>query len=370
MTTADNKAGGGYRRLDSIDALRGWAAFLVIAFHVAAVPQPNLSVPKWLFPIVFNGGTGVILFFVLSAFSLGYAWQQQKQTKSPEIAFYLRRFFRIAPLFYFWVPIVLAQDLMLNKSHPLSQLFLSSTFLFNLFPGEEQGIVPASWTLGVEMPFYLVFPLLIATANTPPKAALLYLLSLIVANLWSKGSVHLGLEESIRIPFVFTHIIYNLPNFILGMVLFLTYEKSIKYQINHKAIRRIALLGAISLYAVMLQDSLARLIPGILFWQGVAHALLMVSAVLSHRGVLVNSVMIFLGTISYSLYLNHLFVIHLLEPLYRKIYLSTWPSLLSYSLCLVITLVLVITLSMLTYRFIEVPGIRYGKKIIRRWSLR
>ena len=88
------------RRLESIDALRGIAATYVVIFHVTRIPVPNLAVPDWLSMIVGGGGTGVTLFFVISAFSLCYTMPARLKEERPTLSFYRHRFFRIAPLFY------------------------------------------------------------------------------------------------------------------------------------------------------------------------------------------------------------------------------------------------------------------------------
>jgi peptidoglycan/LPS O-acetylase OafA/YrhL len=77
------------------------------------------------------------------------------------LSYGVSRFFRIAPLFYL---LVLATWLYAFRRfgirHGWDEIALSVTFLFNLVPGCETGVVRASWTVGVEMLFYLVFPFL------------------------------------------------------------------------------------------------------------------------------------------------------------------------------------------------------------------
>jgi len=54
--------------------------------------------------------------------------------------------------------------------HSVWEWTKSVLFVFNFFPGSEQGIVWASWTIGVEMVFYTVFPLLFARVRSFPRA--------------------------------------------------------------------------------------------------------------------------------------------------------------------------------------------------------
>lgn len=119
---------------------------------------------------------GVTMFFVVSAFSLCYMMPRHKREARPLVSFYLRRFFRIAPLFYFMIATTLfyhAQfmgvplDYWAAKSEAL---VASVFFVFNFLPGQQLGVVWASWTIGVEMPFYLLFPLLYRRFDNPYKA--------------------------------------------------------------------------------------------------------------------------------------------------------------------------------------------------------
>ena len=60
------------RRLEFLDALRGLAAAYVLMYHMVFVAQPNLALPRWVEKVAHAGGSGVTLFFIVSAFSLYY----------------------------------------------------------------------------------------------------------------------------------------------------------------------------------------------------------------------------------------------------------------------------------------------------------
>jgi len=86
------------KRLVFLDSLRGFAALFVVAFHsylVPAIQKPAL--PTWLSPAVFYGSSGVILFFVISAFSLSLTMPRH-EANGGLTSYYLSRLFRIAPL--------------------------------------------------------------------------------------------------------------------------------------------------------------------------------------------------------------------------------------------------------------------------------
>src|SRR4030043_652004 len=97
-------------RLESIDALRGMAALYILLYHLALIPQPNLSVPRWASSFVLTGGTGVTIFFVVSAFCLCLSMRFRKQEPRLTVRFYLCRISRVSPLFYVWLCITFFSD--------------------------------------------------------------------------------------------------------------------------------------------------------------------------------------------------------------------------------------------------------------------
>jgi peptidoglycan/LPS O-acetylase OafA/YrhL len=86
------------KRLEFLDSLRGIAAVYVVIFHTALVSAPKPSLPDWAKPIVLFGASGVMLFFVISGFSLCLTMPRHEQSNTPLASYYLSRFFRIAPL--------------------------------------------------------------------------------------------------------------------------------------------------------------------------------------------------------------------------------------------------------------------------------
>jgi peptidoglycan/LPS O-acetylase OafA/YrhL len=99
----------------------------------------------------------------------------------------------------------------------------------------------------------------------------------------------------------------------------------------------------------------------------VAFVLLILSLSLKPNRLIVNRFTRFFGTISYSLYLIHPFIVVPLKPVYVYIYGHTiYSTDLSLFLCILLTLLIVTPVSLLTYHLIETPGIRMGKKVIAK----
>jgi peptidoglycan/LPS O-acetylase OafA/YrhL len=151
------------RKYKFIDALRGYAILGVILVHSTQSVTPVSGVLKC---IAESGAKGVQLFFVASALTLSMSWHSRNsQEMSPIRNFYLRRFFRVAPMFY----VAIVFYLFLNGFAPsywapngIQWWFVPLTVLFlnGFHPESITSVVPGGWSIAVEMNFYLILPFL------------------------------------------------------------------------------------------------------------------------------------------------------------------------------------------------------------------
>jgi peptidoglycan/LPS O-acetylase OafA/YrhL len=147
------------RRLNGLDHLRALAISYVFIYHYAVL----FKHPAWLGPLADFGWSGVDLFFVLSGFLIGgqllgrVASGQETSIKD----FYVQRFLRIMPAywvvlaFYFAIPAVIER----GQLPPLWR-FLTFTQNFGL-NNQVHGAFSHAWSLCIEEHFYLVLPCLI-----------------------------------------------------------------------------------------------------------------------------------------------------------------------------------------------------------------
>jgi peptidoglycan/LPS O-acetylase OafA/YrhL len=160
-------------RIPEFDGLRGLAILLVCSGHYFSVP--GYGMVRLLDGYWFRlGWTGVDLFFVLSGFLIGGILQATRESERYFQTFYIRRGFRIIPLYYAWILLYLVLftfgrgflvariGTMQGIDAPILAQFL---FLQNLLPSLVTVIAfwwfNTTWSLAVEEQFYLVAPLVV-----------------------------------------------------------------------------------------------------------------------------------------------------------------------------------------------------------------
>lgn len=339
------------RKLSGIHGLRAVAALMVIFFHTCWIPR--LTMPDWLWVVGNRFGLGVHLFFLLSAFSLAHSARVTSESLG---AYALKRFFRIAPLFY--VMLVVYQ--VWFGVQPVGDNVINLLFAFNLVPGMSSGIVWASWTIGVEMIFYALLPLLLAM--TPGR---LPALALVIGGCAVSIFARIVLEETPGLAPAFVHeaFVVNFGMFCLGLLAHRAYAGS-------SNLPRDGLIAALTfgVLAILLGGALLRhVFPGradLILWS-IAFGVATLWQAARPSYLMRNAFMQFVGERSYSVYLLHPLVIHALQGAYAEIYGAVARPGISFLLCAALTAVIVILLADITYRLVEVPGIELGRRLIR-----
>jgi peptidoglycan/LPS O-acetylase OafA/YrhL len=348
-------------RLAFLDSLRGIAAIWVVFYHVIYMPAPNLEAPEWARPWASIGGVGVTLFFLVSAFSLCYTMPFHAKAPQPLRSFYVRRLLRIAPLLYVMLAVTLVRDVVVwRATHSPADIAENLLFVFNLVPGKQTGIVWASWTIGVEMLFYLMFPVFYIWSRGIVRATIFFLgavaLSLAFKRLLDYYSA--GTSDFFQLS-----VIRHLPVFASGIVAFQFYER---FALGKNIVKSLALF-AVSLGLFVAAAMMLNLLFGDPYYFQIPwFVATLLGLAFFPFSFLVNRLTGFLGKLSYSLYLIHPPLVVALIPLYRRLYGWDMPLSAKYLMVVTLTFGLLILLAYPAYRYVEQPGIRLGKRLARR----
>ena len=358
-----NKAFSG--RIVALDALRGFAALYIFVYHLMLVPKPHLVLPDWLYSMVKYGWSGVTLFFILSGFTL-YHSMRLPNADNNTLIFYMRRLFRIIPLYYVWLVLMIVHQwgLFGFVNHKM-ELFLYMSFGYNLFPAYQAGLVWASWFLGVQMLFYLIFPIIFSIVNTTKRALIFLSISMITANTYSAFISHFFAEHSEKAMIIYFGFFYQLPVFALGVLAYFVFEKLSSCRRSSRLWGSVFLvIATIGWLLIVFFDSAGLSSIYRLMVLAFIYGLLMLGLILFPTSLLVNKFSKFFGKISYSLYLNHPGVILLLCPIYRFVYSLDYATWNSFGICMVATLLTVTAMSYLTNRLVEEPGNYLGSLLV------
>ena len=155
-------------RSAGLDGLRGLAALSVVVFHVWLYgPDRVRGVRSELFDhVAFNFHLGLICFFVLSGFLLyrGFAKAALVGSKRVDVHDYaVRRVARIVPAYYVNILGCLALYALLGitvLNPPWQEFPLFLVFAQNYSMGTLMKINAVTWTLSVEVAFYIALPLI------------------------------------------------------------------------------------------------------------------------------------------------------------------------------------------------------------------
>lgn len=363
-------------RYDFIDSLRG-LAFLGVLLHHAAPRVPGLNPTVARFAN--EGHEGVELFFLASALTLFLSLDSRRRSERRPIRnFFIRRFFRIAPLFYIGALFYHGYDRSMTGGSgaggsSLGCILTTLVFLNGWSVPWINRLVPGGWSIAVEMNFYLLVPWLFRKLRGLRDAAQLAFAALLVGGAASSGirwTLHrwsAGASPADVAGFSWYWLPTQFPIFCLGFVLFFILRPILKGGETDGPARpspRLLLLLAAYLVASVTFSETALYLGHFLF--GIAFLALAWSLALHPTRWLVNPVTRYVGKVSFSAYLSHFAVLDLVE----WGLLGHWPAFTShrpevqFAALLATCAALTVLVSTLTYRLIEVPGQDLGRALI------
>ncbi|HEX5125704.1 MAG TPA: acyltransferase [Rhodocyclaceae bacterium] len=145
----------GEGRIPSLDGLRAVAISIVLLQHFYSNHSFRLLDFLWRFQL---GDLGVRIFFVISGFLITTLLikEQRKHGAINLPGFYLHRVLRIFPAYYLMLAIMAVAAAMGLQEYSLSSMLAPATYLSNYFGAPMP--VAHTWSLAVEEQFYLLWP--------------------------------------------------------------------------------------------------------------------------------------------------------------------------------------------------------------------
>lgn len=350
------EAEGAQPRYPALDALRAVAALCVIVYH--AVLLNRIGIPQIAKVFVYRFGLAVPLFYALSAFSLAVGYYGRLRGADDVIHYALRRYFRIAPLFYVLVPVWIAV-MWFREGQGTTPfvVFANLTFLFGFMPGLHESLVWAGWSIGVEMIFYGLLPLVFLAARGVGSSLTLYAVSLVVAVAFQAW---IGPDGT----YGYMNIVTHLPHFMAGLAAFHIHRSGL---LDDRDRLRAALLPmGLSIWMLMavfrVSHPVVRGVDVEQYLIALAFPCVILSQLKRPSALLVNRVVLFLGRRSFSLYLLHPLAIVATAPLVSAMTAAHGTAVTVVAVVAMIIL-LTIAAACVTYPMIEAPFMRIGGRV-------
>jgi len=336
--------------IPSLTGLRGIAAILVVMFHVELGTRLHLFDAGYL---------GVDAFFMLSGFVLAhvYADKFSKWNARTYIAFLKARVARIYPLHLFMLCVVAAAIMFipgLRSSYPdadqrfgLSCFAASALLIQNWFHWMPGCWNTPSWSLSAEWFAYLVFPVLVFATQRARKP----MTSILLAGLCLLGlTVVLFLK---RVPSMSLEggpgMVRMAAEFCCGCFIYRAIKSGLK-------------TAPVVMDIVAVIGLCASIVAGNDFLCLFAIGLIVLLAA-QERGpvarVLAAQWAVFLGEISYSVYLVHWIVLQVTNRTAESMKLEGA----AFALWDLGVIALIVAISTVSYRFVEIPARAFGRKV-------
>ncbi len=344
--------------IPEIDGLRFVAIISVLLYHLLGQLQ-NCSgqiipiEPRYsgIFWIISNGNCGVSLFFIISGFVLALPFARHFLGEGKPVSlrkYFMRRITRLEPPYLLsvllFVLLIAAYTRQVNADL-LRHAAATALYLHGLVYGTMTPINPISWSLEVEVQFYIAAPLFMQIYRIRGALLRRVFLAVLIA---ASGAAQASIAAQSRASF---SILFFVQFFLMGLLL------ADLYVSDGDRIRPSFLCDAAGAVGLALAFGLERTFINMRIVLPWAMALIFLAAL---RGIVLrrffaNLWVATIGGMCYSIYLMHLQVIAVLFKVTRFAIVSRFDFLANYGIQLLVTAVPVLLVSLGFYLLIERP---------------
>lgn len=311
-----------------------------------------------------------------------------ERKESTSTNFYIRRFFRIAPLYYFGIALYFVwriskeyyktNEISIPVEYSWIGVVENLLFLHGFHPKNFNFVVPGGWSIATEMAFYAIFPILFTIQSklrfngflkfTLIIISISFISQYVAIEIIQPALVEKGILKSVQVNdefgFMYCSIVNQVNVFLIGM---LTFKKIKEATISNSTLLFAALLCCVSCF-LLNTTTLKTGYNGFIYPILSAIAFGIFAIKLSGTKSFTNNIskyLINIGKVSFSMYLLHFLFLDIVNYAYKKtlfVALSN-PELQLMILFSTLTAITYVA-AKLSYKYLEKPSINFGKRFI------
>lgn len=342
-------------RLEPLDWLRGLLALSIMVYHLTSWELYHPDSSELLGRL---GVYGVSMFFVLSGLSMAATYSTFVKDCRSAAYFLLRRIFRIWPLLWIAVATVTMGGVVFKgQTVDYHLILLNITTLFGFIaPGSY--INTGAWSIGNEMVYYALTPVILAAYDRATRYGNLILATSLVAGVYF-GYWVLRPELTLANQWpTYINPFNNLFLYISGVAL---YYNAGRAELSWQATAA-ALLGPIAVFVwYPVSGDLIHLVTGgeRIVFSAASVGLVFAFYKITYMPVAwISRPLVELGIATYGVYLLHPIIYSFVVLIGRKLQIASYPFL-NIGVCMALTILVAIVL----YNRVEAPFIRIGKRL-------
>ncbi len=321
---------------------------------------------------------GVQLFFVASAYTLCRSFEKRSNEKFPVTAFFIRRYCRIAPLYYlgiatyyfYYVWKHTADNVGVSFSsdpYHIGNVVANLLFFHGFIPAANNNIVPGGWSIGTEVAFYLIFPIVFKLSRVVgarhPERILALIAGGLAVNILAQSIFLRVTGMNIRDDnFVYYNIVNQFSVFEVGVFAYFAHEEMERKPLFPS--RSSSIIGFLSFTLATMtlrhlkNDDYLMVVPLTAAW-----SFFFLLNILEARRRSINF-LVAIGRVSYSMYIFHFLIVWgLLGLIFEKIG-NNVPSQVLLLSGYLLAVLMSFGVALISERFVEQPGILFGRWII------
>lgn len=361
-----------------LQALRGLAIFFVMYYHfVEMVPGLKQSIGM-VGNLVF-GGQGVDLFFVISGYVITKSMYRHidhpgRVNFKDGLRFWMRRAYRTMPPAVIWLTVVLSITMYTgwygsddnNLMHAHAAAFQYANY-YNVACSSQGtcGLFSYYWSLSLEEQFYLFLPIAMLVMTRRQLSLFMLLGGIVAALVFTKSAflLHLPIDFSLLQPF-------RTDGLMFGVALALFEPGKTMIAIKKFLKKNSVFSFLLCLIAHIVLWTRGSSLPFFAFnayiSPGTVSAILVLVAISAPGRVIpgnaIRRFFVFLGNISFSLYLSHVIIIYSFQN-YMGMHGFNLPNGFGYVPYALMVFITVAVVSKISYALIEAPFQKLGRKL-------